>query len=150
MIQSKLRYLENPGRWVCSYPWLVDPLTLPDNYAAVFATLLRTEKTLLQEPEWMKIYQAQITEHETRGVARKLTPEELAAWNGPHLYISHMCIEQPKSESTPVRVVFNSSQKFKGVSMNDGQVTLHTNLQDQHAADGIKRRRVIKAPSRSH
>ena len=119
LIQSKLRYLENPGRWVCSYPWLVDPLTLPDNYAAVFATLLRTEKTLLQEPEWMKIYQAQITEHETRGVARKLTPEELAAWNGPHLYISHMCIEQPKSESTPVRVVFNSSQKFKGVSMND-------------------------------
>ena len=119
LIQSKLRYLENPGRWICGYPWLIDPATLPDNYAAVYATLVRTERTLLREPEWKDVYHAQIIEHEARGVARKLTPEEIASWEGPYLYISHMCLEQPKSESTPVRVVFNSSQKFKGISLND-------------------------------
>ena len=118
LIQSKLRYEPDPGRWVTGYPWLVDPSSMPNNYVAALSTLVRTEKTLAKEPEWQAIYQAQIEDHRTRGVARKLTPEEITSWEGPVFYLSHMAVEQPKSESTPVRIVFNSSQKYKGVSLN--------------------------------
>ena len=33
-------------------------------------------------------------------------------------YLSHLAVEQPKSLTTPVRIVFNSSQLFRGVSLN--------------------------------
>ena len=119
LIQSKLRYIPDPGKWITGYPWIIDPRELPDNYSAAYSTLLRTERTLMKEPEWMATYQRQIDDHVDRGVARKLTAEEIAAYEGPYFYLSHMAIEQPKSESTPVRLVFNSSQKFQGVSLND-------------------------------
>lgn len=119
LIQSKLRYLEDQNCWITGYPWIVDPATLPDNYPAAYSTLCRTERTLEKDPEWKAVYQKQIDDHKDRGVARKLTAEELRDWKGPYLYLSHMAIEQPKSESTPVRLVFNSSQKYKGVSLND-------------------------------
>ena len=119
LIQSKLRYDEERWKWVCGYPWIVDPRSLPDNYPAAYSTLLRTERTLLKEPEWMATYQKQIDDHVARGVARKLTQEEIDSYTGPYFYLSHMAVEQPKSESTPVRIVFNSSQKFQGVSLND-------------------------------
>ena len=118
LIQSKLRYLEDPGRWITGYPWIIDPRSLPDNYVAAFSTLCRTEKTLARDAAWQKTYQLQIEDHENRGVARKLSPEEVASWDGPIFYLSHMALEQPKSESTPVRLVFNSSQKYRGCSLN--------------------------------
>ena len=118
LIQSKMRYLADPGRWITGYPWVVPPESLPDNYVAAYSTLCRTERTLARDPAWQATYQLQIEDHLARGVARKLTPEEIAAWDGPVFYLSHMALEQPKSESTPVRLVFNSSQKYRGVSLN--------------------------------
>ena len=119
LIQSKLRYIPDPGKWITGYPWIVDPSTLPDNYVAAYSTLLRTERTLAKDPEWQATYQRQIDDHAERGVARKLSQEELDSYKGPYFYLSHMALEQPKSESTPVRLVFNSSQKYQGVSLND-------------------------------
>ena len=118
LIQSKLRYDAPHKRWVAGYPWLVEPSTLSDNYPAVYSTLCRTERTLDRDSDWKSTYQKQIDDHESRGVARKLSPEEISSWDGPYYYISHMALEQPKSETTPVRLVFNSSQKYKGVSLN--------------------------------
>ena len=118
LIQSKLRYVPDEKYWITGYPWLIDPSTLPNNYAAAYSTLCRTEKTLARDPSWSATYQAQIEDHVSRGVARKLTPEEIRSWKGPVFYLAHMAIEQPKSESTPVRLVFNSSQTYKGISLN--------------------------------
>ena len=50
--------------------------------------------------------------------ARKLTNEEMSEWNCPIFYLSHLAVEQPKSQMTPVRILFNSSQAYKGVSLN--------------------------------
>ena len=105
-------------RWYTSYPWIVDPKLLPNNYAGAFATLKNTEKQLLKDPGWAATYKAQIQDLIDRGVARVLTDQEMSNWDGPVFYISHMCVEQPWSESTPVRVVWNSSQIFKGISLN--------------------------------
>ena len=52
-----------------------------------------------------------------RKVARKLTQQEILDWKGPS-FISHLAVVNPKFSSTPVRIVLNSSQVYKGVSLN--------------------------------
>ena len=54
-----------------------------------------------------------------RGVARKLTKEELDTYKGPIHYIAHHDVLKPDSKSTPVRIVFNSSANYKGHLLND-------------------------------
>lgn len=52
----------------------------------------------------------------------KLSKDVLHAvhtWTGPVWYISHLIAPKPHSVTTPVRLVWNSSQKFRGVSLND-------------------------------
>ena len=120
MIRANLKYDQEKELWVTTYPWLIDPCVLPNNYQAVLATLRNTEKTLAKRgEEWMEKYSDQIKDMEDRGVARKLTAKELSDWKGAKFYISHLAVENPKSSSTPVRIVFNSSQKFDGKSLND-------------------------------
>ena len=45
--------------WVTSYPWLLDPSTLPNNYHASLATLRKTEQTLSKDKQWGETYQRQ-------------------------------------------------------------------------------------------
>ena len=118
LIDSKLRYDADNMVWVAGYPWICDPALLPDNRPAAMATLRSTEKKLATDPDWADKYAEQIRDHEDRGVARKLSQDELEAWSGPVFYLSHMALEQPKSLTTPVRIVFNSSQVYRGVSLN--------------------------------
>ncbi len=105
--------------WHARYPWLIDPSTLPNNIKAVEATFLRTERQLAKELQWKKAYGAQVHEMVDRRAARKLTKENLTNWNGPVWYISHLIAPNPHSVTTPVRLVWNSSQKYKGQSLND-------------------------------
>ena len=118
IIRNNLKYDPEKKRWTTSYPWIVNPSTLPDNYAAALATLRNTERTLKKDLAWSEIYSAQIQDMVDRGVARKLSKEEINSWNGPKYYISHLAVQNPKSTSTPVRIVFNSSQTFRGTSLN--------------------------------
>ena len=54
-----------------------------------------------------------------RGIARKLSKKEVDDWQGPIFYISHLAVSNEKSKSTPVRIVFNSSQLYQGRSLNN-------------------------------
>ncbi|GAA6101821.1 uncharacterized protein LOC106611916 [Tachysurus ichikawai] len=105
--------------WDTKYPWIQDPSSLPNNRSGVEATSLRTERQLKKEAEWKMAYTAQVHEMVERRAAKKLTKEIIASWKGPVWYVSHLVAPNPHSLSTPVRLVWNSSQKFKGVSMND-------------------------------
>ncbi len=105
--------------WHSKYPWTEDPASLPNNRSGVEATFLMTEKQLKREPEWQITYAAQVHEIVERGAAIKLTEDMINSWNGPVWYVSHLIAQNPHSVTTPVRLVWNSSQKFKGVSMND-------------------------------
>ena len=118
LIRENLEYDVAHQCWVTSYPWLVDPSTLPNNYHAALATLRKTEQTLSKDKQWVETYQRQMKDMLDRGVARKLSEEELQKWSGPLFYISHLAVVNPKSNSTPVRIVFNSSQVYKGTSLN--------------------------------
>jgi hypothetical protein len=118
IIQENLEYDEQNKCWRTSYPWIVDPNTLPDNYHAALSTLTKTERTLQKDKEWANNYKQQMNDMVQRKVARKLTEQEVSDWKGPTFYISHLAVVNPKSSSTPVRIVFNSSQVHKGVSLN--------------------------------
>lgn len=107
------------SHWDTKYPWIEDPTSLPNNRSGVEATFLRTEKQLKKEPEWKVGYTAQVHEMVERGAAKKLTKDTLTNWTGPVWYVSHLVAPNPHSTTTPVRLVWNSSQKFRGTSMND-------------------------------
>lgn len=118
MIREILKYDSVGQRWVTSYPWISNPTDLPKNYNSALATLKSTERRLRNDSKWGEIYQSQIEDMVTRKVARKLSEEEIGKWEGPIFYISHLAVVNPKSSTTPVRIVFNSSQKFHGMSLN--------------------------------
>ncbi|KAL1249502.1 hypothetical protein QQF64_020507 [Cirrhinus molitorella] len=72
-----------------------------------------------EAPEWQDVYAAQVHDMAERKAAKKLTKEMIENWKGPVWYVSHLVAPNPHSTTTPVRLVWNSSQKFKGLSMND-------------------------------
>ena len=56
-----------------------------------------------------------------KGYARKITQQELDSWiqsGRKAYYISHQLVVVPDNKTTPIRVVFNFSQKFMGQSLN--------------------------------
>ena len=59
----------------------------------------------------------QIRSQLDRGVAVKLSDEEIADWLGPYQFITHHAVLKD-SQSTPVRVVTNSSFNNGGSSLN--------------------------------
>ncbi|KAK3540848.1 hypothetical protein QTP86_002344 [Hemibagrus guttatus] len=104
------------GKITAKYPWIEDPDSLPNNRGAVEATFLRTEKQLTKDPEWKAAYSAQVKGMLDRGAAVKLSESAIANWDGP---VCHLIAPNPHSITTPVRLVWNSSQRFRGISMND-------------------------------
>lgn len=97
--------------WEAAYPWKGDLSTLPDHQHAVKATFRNTEKHLEEEPIWKAAYREQIHEMLSSG-------EEINSWKGPKWYINHLVAPNPHSTSTHVRIAWNSSQEFRGMSLN--------------------------------
>ena len=56
---------------------------------------------------------------ECRGVARRLSTQEIRGYCGPVHYVHHHEVQNSKSLSTPLRIVFNSSASFMGHKLND-------------------------------
>ena len=115
MIRENLEYDVAHQCWVTSYPWLDDPSAVPNNYDAALATLRKTEQTLSKDKQWVETYQRQMEDMLHGSVARKLSEEDIQKWFGPLFYFSHLAVVRPKSNSTPVRIVFNSSQVYNFV-----------------------------------
>ena len=81
--------------------------------------LTSTEKRLARNPSHAKVYQEQIEDMVDRGVARKLTWEELRTYKGLIHYVTHHEVLRPESKSTPIQIVFNRSAKFMGHTLNE-------------------------------
>lgn len=118
VIRDNLKYDEEMQCWRTSYPWKKDPRTLPNNRSAVLSTLHRMETKLRKDKHLASVYHNQIIDMLDRGVAREVSQEELNQYDGPYFYISHLGVPNPRSDSTPYRIVFNSSQVYKTVSLN--------------------------------
>ena len=119
MIQNNLKFNDNSGRWVACYPWLRNPNTLPNNRSYAVATLVSTERRLIRNKQYADLYARQIQDMLNRGAARKVSEAEIDNYEGPKFYLSHHAVLKPESKSTPCRIVFNSSARFQGHSLND-------------------------------
>ena len=78
-----------------------------------------TKKRLARNPSHAKVYQEQIQDMVDRGVARKLTREELETYQGSIHYVTHHEVLRPDSKSTPVRIIFNSGAKHMVHTLNE-------------------------------
>ena len=120
LITEGLSYDHNKLRWFCKYPWIRDPFQLPNNFPLGKACLKSTEKRLKKlGPTYCEAYQNEMQSMIDRGAARKLSMDELQNYKGPVFYIPHTEVLNPKSLSTPLRIVFNSSARFCGFALND-------------------------------
>ena len=120
LIKRGLLFSHATGRWLANYPWIMDPKCLPNNVQFAYATLMSTEKRLRRDKLYAETYQKQINDMLDRNVARQVTEQELKRYSGPKFYIAHHDVLSPRSISTPMRVVFNSSARMKGgLSLND-------------------------------
>ena len=79
----------------------------------------RTEKRLSRSEVNARKYCEQFNDFVDRGVISIITEEEMNEYNGPVFYVSHQEVYKPGSSSTPLRLVVNSSLRFKGTGLND-------------------------------
>ena len=119
MIVEGVQFDETRGRWLANYPWVKPPEELPDNRNMAMAILRSTEKRLLRNKDHADTYNEQIHDMVRRSAARHVSNEELVNYTGGKFYISHFDVLNPKSRSTPCRIVYNSSARFQGHSLND-------------------------------
>ena len=82
------------------------------------ATLRSAEKRLKKNEELGATYNEQIEDMVSRGAARIISEDEFERYTGPKFYIHHFEVMNPKSKSTPCRIVYNSSAYYKGHSLN--------------------------------
>ena len=113
---------DDPGPyWRTSFPWNVPREDLENNYAAVKSAMEATERRLKHDACWRKMYEQQLLDHVNNKFAREVTDTELKDWQamgGKIYYISHQMVVNPNNLTTPIRTVFNSSQTYKGYSLN--------------------------------
>ena len=113
---------DDPGPYFRSkLPWKVDKDMLGDNKRVVLGTMNATARRLSKNSSWRATYDEQLRVLVENGFARKITKQELDSWTeagNSIFYIAHQMVEVPENKSTPVRVVFNSSQRFEGRSLN--------------------------------
>lgn len=117
MMEANLQH--KGDHWETSYPWIKDPNTLENNLNAAKAILRSTEKRLQQNPVLRKMYEDQIQDLLLRKVAVKVDDDEIARYTGPIHYLSHHEVIKEESKSTPCRIVFNASAKYKGQTLNE-------------------------------
>ena len=119
MIESKLQFDMSKGRWVAKYPWIRSPTELSNNRKVAIAVMKSTERRLSRNEDHKVMYNKQIIDMIDRNAAREVTEEELTRYTGPQFYLSHHAVMKPESRSTPCRIVFNSSAKYMGLSLNE-------------------------------
>ena len=119
LIEQGLVYDRANNFWVAKYPWIKDPMNLPNNISPAVHRLKATEKRLLKfGPEHSRLYKEQMNEMIVKGVARKLAREEMSLYTGRFHYLHHHEVIKPGSSSTPVRTVFDSSASYLGHQLN--------------------------------
>ena len=114
LIKSKTK-LVNGEVW-CEYPFTKNPSCLPYNRRSAVRVAEKVEKDLMKDG-LHEVYCEQIKQFLDRGVAVKLTQEEMVSWTGPCQYITHHGVLKD-SVTTPLRVVTNSSFNNGGNSLN--------------------------------
>ena len=119
LIEDGIKFNEERKRWTASYPWIREPMELPNNKRFALARMYSTERRIEKDEIQCELYNSQMQDMIDRDASRKVSEEELVNYEGPKYYITHHAVIKPSSKSTPCRIVFNSSAKYCGSSLND-------------------------------
>ena len=79
-----MKFDAEDNRWLAEYPWIKDPADLPDNRRVALSMLYSTERRLGKNTQHATVYDNQVRDMVQRGVARKLTKEELSQLQRPY------------------------------------------------------------------
>ena len=83
LIRKGLHYNEEERCWTCTYPWIRDPEELPSNLPSALGRLKSLERRLLKSgKDSVSEYDGEVKGMVERGVARKLTDQEVVSYTG--------------------------------------------------------------------
>ena len=116
LIEDNLEF--KGDQWVAGLPFIKDPNLLPSDYDYVLKRFKANERRLMEEPSWNKVYHQRMKEF-ISNFARKVSSQEITLHKERCHYVCHHAVAQPGSESTPVRIVWDSSLQSHGQSFND-------------------------------
>merc|ERR1711867_292140 len=102
------------------YLLIKDSALLTDNRAQTIAVEASVEKKLKKNGQ-LAAYNDVMKDYIQRGVFKELSQEEMDNWSKPVNYVSHHSVPKPRSTTTALRAVCNSSldNNNHGVSFND-------------------------------
>ena len=107
-------------QWTTKYAFNSDPTELEDNYEQAVNIMKKQEDRMLKKnKDDIPKYCEQFQDLLDRGVLEEITEADRDKYEGPSHYVSMLEVYKEDSASTPVRLVINSSLKFKGQSLND-------------------------------
>ena len=107
------------GHWEMPLPFRQKEVRMPNNYAQALNRLRGLLRTLSKKPQMQKDYFAFMEKILERDHASPVPPEDARnkARSGQVWYLPHFGVYHPK-KPTQIRVVFDSSAEYNGVSLN--------------------------------
>eukprot|EP00795_Rhopilema_esculentum_P012680 gene12680-3393_t len=112
MVKNSLEY--HDGRYEIRIPWKKER-KLDDNYEMALNRLANTEKRLLRDIQLGNSYNEIIQQYLRKGYLEKVDKESgKDCW-----YLPHFPVLRPDKATTKVRIVFDGSAKYNGMSVND-------------------------------
>ena len=105
------------GHYEVPLPFRENDVRFPDNHKQTLQRLESSRKRFLANDEFRKEYFQFMSMMIEKGYMERVPEEELRKPNGKVWYITHHAVYH--KEKKTIRVVFDCSMKFQGVSLND-------------------------------
>ena len=120
MLEKGVRHNQRTGMFEVEYAFIDEPSKLSNNLGQVISIAQSEEKKLVREG-LTEEFNAKFNEMIELGTLSEITGSEINMWDGPVHYVSVQHVVNPKSATTPLRLVINSSLKCPktGLSLND-------------------------------
>uniref|UniRef100_A0A5S6Q0D4 Peptidase aspartic putative domain-containing protein n=1 Tax=Trichuris muris TaxID=70415 RepID=A0A5S6Q0D4_TRIMR len=106
------------GRYEVGLLWKTGNIALPNNRAMANGRFISLRKRLLGDPKLYGLYREAISSLSRSGIIRMVTTHEMNQPVGRVWYLPHHPVRHPLKPDK-VRIVFDASAKFEGLSLND-------------------------------
>ena len=132
-MEDNVSYDEAEKVFHVKYPFVEDPSILTYNISQAIRIAERVEKKVIKEGLLAEV-NAEFDKMINYGALVELSDEDMRAWNGPAHWVSLQPVLKPESETTPTRLVTNSSLTDRnGNSVNSILMKGPNSLSDQRA-----------------